>query len=957
MTSFSVGDFPAFFEAVRNHEPFEWQQSLLEQLVGGLWPSLVDVPTGLGKTSVMDIWAYALAMQRDEQHRAIPLRLCFVVDRRIVVDAAEREALALKSALEDPPSSLVRAVAESLRLKNGLDALIVCKMRGGATWDSRWLRRPDTPAVISSTVDQFGSRLLFRGYGVSPAMRPINAALVGLDTWIVLDEAHISKPLAATVHRVANHQRREAVPSRAVKFTRMTATGEAEDRTFRADLGLQMASDRFPTSSRIARQRLSASKPGVLVNLAWLTNRDKWKESADKLGKAMAQIAIQRVQPGQVAAVVCNTVGTARAAFESLKAEEFKSALFTGRSRAYEREKTLQAWLPSVVAGAERNLNDALVLVATQTIEVGANLDFDFIVTELAPMSALVQRFGRVNRLGLLTPAPSYIVRAPFSAGDDPIYGESTEKTWLWLREFGMVNDLEKERHVKSQTLDPSIDFGILALRERLRGAPAYLEPEAPLTPIALSAHFERWAQTKPAPVPDQPVAPFLHGSVLASPDVSVAWRAIPPTLDRADEQAWQEWIELVAPVDWEFVDVPIWEARALITSSIATTPTSDLEGATAPPFVDNGVELSVVLGVVYRGRDEIPLLVQHPRDVRPGDRLVLASEVGGHDEWGWTGHRSSTPVADVADLAPIRLGSVARISAEVAESFEAGLGSVLAERLSAFDSDDSGQISDLLEAMPGPYQSFSNGHWRVFPYPAEADEKVVAWLSRRRSPSGSRPQADAKSDDDETSTSLGDHRVPLDRHGEEVGTLAAEFATNLGLPIDLVEAVRVAGSLHDIGKADPRFQISLHLGDELAALSGGLLAKSGIDPRHPRARLAAARSGLPRGFRHEARSEQLADEIIDPADGVDRDLVLHLIASHHGWARPLMRPVRDPKCPSLEFSLDGRSFNASPLTTQVSWAHPQRFDSLNQRYGLWTLAFLETLVRLADMLCSEVPK
>ena len=40
------------------------------------------------------------------------------------------------------------------------------------------------------------------------------------------------------------------------------------------------------------------------------------------------------------------------------------------------------------------------VLVATQTIEVGVDLDLTHMVTELAPASALAQRAGRVNRLG-----------------------------------------------------------------------------------------------------------------------------------------------------------------------------------------------------------------------------------------------------------------------------------------------------------------------------------------------------------------------------------------------------------------------------------------------------------------------------------------------------------------------------------------------------------------------------
>ena len=80
--------------------------------------------------------------------------------------------------------------------------LPVVRMRGGTTWESAWLTRPDTPAIITGTIDQVGSRLLFRGYGTSQRRRPIDAALVGTDSLILVDEAHLADALVTSLEAI-----------------------------------------------------------------------------------------------------------------------------------------------------------------------------------------------------------------------------------------------------------------------------------------------------------------------------------------------------------------------------------------------------------------------------------------------------------------------------------------------------------------------------------------------------------------------------------------------------------------------------------------------------------------------------------------------------------------------------------------------------------------------------------
>ncbi|MCB9698540.1 MAG: DEAD/DEAH box helicase family protein [Alphaproteobacteria bacterium] len=75
------------------YEPFPWQVRLLENLLAEPTPRALDLPTGLGKTSVMAIWLVARACGA----RHLPRRLVYVVDRRAVVHQATRVAEELRA--------------------------------------------------------------------------------------------------------------------------------------------------------------------------------------------------------------------------------------------------------------------------------------------------------------------------------------------------------------------------------------------------------------------------------------------------------------------------------------------------------------------------------------------------------------------------------------------------------------------------------------------------------------------------------------------------------------------------------------------------------------------------------------------------------------------------------------------------------------------------------------------
>lgn len=80
----SSSSFARAFEALTGHSPFPWQEKLFhEWFTQGKIPPSCNLPTGLGKTSVIAVWLIALA-----KGAKVPRRLVYVVNRRTVVDQA-----------------------------------------------------------------------------------------------------------------------------------------------------------------------------------------------------------------------------------------------------------------------------------------------------------------------------------------------------------------------------------------------------------------------------------------------------------------------------------------------------------------------------------------------------------------------------------------------------------------------------------------------------------------------------------------------------------------------------------------------------------------------------------------------------------------------------------------------------------------------------------------------------
>jgi len=984
------GDFAPFFAAVHGCAPFAWQQALVEHVLAGTWPQVIDVPTGLGKTAVVDVAVFALAAQAHlpAAERTAPIRTFVAVDRRVIVDQTHERAKALRAALDESADEVVRLVARALRrLSAGSSRqspLEVVRMRGGTTWAARWLASPAQPAVVTGTIDQLGSRLLFRGYGVSANQRPIDAALCGADSLLILDEAHLSFPFVRTVLACHAYEDMATHPvlARRARPVLLSATppdgGGGPTGVFRLDPGAEV--------SDAALARLGAERRLHLIDLV---TKAKPEQALPQLASALANLAQSRIAEEGVrrVAVVCNTVGLARLVHGHLASSATADvALITGRCRPVDRERIDEQWLWRLDPDERDEDEEPLVVVATQTIEVGADLDVDALVTEAAPLDALLQRLGRLDRRGRRGRSDAHLVRVASLHGgaETMVYGEATSRTWEWLCEHST-----RPRPVAPAQLPaalraaPTLDLGYRSLAALLSPEERReLSADPVEAPVVLGPILDAWARTSPAPEPDQDVAPFLHGLSRARRVVSVCWRAGLPQPTGSGVEAWQEELRRTPPAAAELVEVPFREADAFLRGESVWVG-SDLEGDLGDDD-DPFDERQPVHGVLVQpdGSVEPTAAVR----LRPGAILALPSSAGGHDSWGWTG-KPGEHVLDVSDLAARRprlrlrqailnaligdgapdMPSSQADDDAAAENPRAFIDRVIAASGRAVVADGwyGRRLADRLRTGRAWWSvpPVADGVGRCFVARHTTSFDVLVPGASRSSSRDRRGDVKALPDEvgdaEDGASSAGTAVITLEQHLHDVEGRARTVGEALGLARPLVDAVALAGLVHDLGKADHRFQIMLHHGDRLRfEASGELLAKSGMDPadgaEFQRARRA---SGWPKGMRHEAVSAALVEALLldspDTFTAVDTDLVRHLVASHHGFSRPLLPAVADRSPCEVRVAFQGGELVAKSDALLIDWDAPSRFDRLCRTYGRWGVAMLEAVVRLADIAWS----
>ena len=909
--------FDQFYRAVNGRDPFPWQARLAEEVARTeTWPS-VGVQTGLGKTACLDIAVWWLASQADRPpaERTTPTRIWWVVNRRLLVDSTAEHAERLACLLDgdggrqrDNASQAVAAVGTRLRSLSATSVkpLQVIRLRGGLT--SRTPTDPSVPAIILCTLPMYGSRLLFRGYGSK--LRAIDAAMAGTDSLVLLDEAHLAPHLEKLLPALA-----ECTPGAHSPFCEARSQARLVSLTAtsnQVDGAAPFLLDADDEANPVVRQRLDATKPLALRECTGDGARCLADAAHDLLGEAPALSSCL---------VFANTPKTARAVFNRLKKQYDGKAdvlLLTGLVREREAE-CIRRWILDPDRGMPAN-NDAakprekhLIVVATQTLEVGADVDAEYLVTENCGVRALTQRLGRLNRLGRhsharaiyvhVPPKPAKGAKKPSSA-TWPIYGE--EPAVVWQRLQGALGD------------DRTVDLAPRHVR-RVLGAPLDDPPDAP---EVLPGLLWEWIKTTTPPEGEAPVEPYFSG--IEGPDytVSLIWRIHVP------EQGARLWPRAT---DREAIDVPLRNVRDVLEEE----------------------------EVQRLGADGATVETVSATQLRPGDRVVLPAQRGLMDEFGWN-PEAKDPVVDVS----LASNGLPLDSQALEHLCGVRLKQQIAVALGAAGEDDEDVDPDaqqeaareVLEAVRAAETpaGWDDAEWTAFvgalvPRVVQARGEVPRLRVEK-------PQPEPRSIEfDETS--LSPEAVELGAHGAAVGERARSVAASIGLPPHLCEVVEVAGRAHDIGKADQRFQRWL----DPKGRRHALVAKSST-PRHRWEQTRAA-AGWPRGGRHEALSAWLVEAWLEqvPAWGnqlsqlaaeerqAATELLVHLVISHHGKGRPLVRPVEDDTLAEVCGVVEGVRVRASANLSRVDWNQPARFKRLNDRFGPWGLALLEAILIRAD--------
>jgi CRISPR-associated endonuclease/helicase Cas3 len=871
--------------------PFPWQERLYTDWFSrGRLPGSCSLPTGVGKTSVVAIWLIALL------HGAkVPRRLVYCVNRRTVVDQTTTEVERLKANL-------------SLATFPHCGGLAISTLRGQFADNREWSDDPSRPAVIVGTVDMIGSRLLFSGYGVGFKARPLHAGFLGQDSLLVHDEAHLEPAFQSLLDSIAKEQQSSADPC-PLHIMQMTATlrtphqansfGLTHEESNAPDyihdvpgeLPIKSIWRRCNATKRLTIHAAATESPTAQEAAPTSAPSERQQSTAAQNTRIAEEIASRATSAGGPDSAVLIFVTTVedveRVCTRLLKLKVPPQSIqrLTGTMRGWERDRFADPRHPQGSPVFARFLKPP------------------------DPRKPPSEQWA-------ITPTPGRVYLVCTSAGEVGIDISADHlvcdlSTWeSMLQRFGRVNryGLKSDSSISIVT-PPSFD----EKNDKLAQQRAATRD--------LFAHFRKhYDHANPASL-DR----FSRRNDL--PHEITAAFAPPPR---------------ILPVTSSLFDA--WAMTSLRKPMPGRPPVGPFlhgirDGEAPETSVAWRKEVDTLTGPLLRLNPPEDLLDDYP--LLPHELLRdKADRVRKHCEQ--LAKRSPDAPAWLLDHSGTVTVTTLALVGET-ENKEDLDGKILllppsVGGLSMHGTLDAGvmtEATDVADELHGP--SGQPNRLRLWDNaPDHPGLRIVRTIDTN-------PDA-IDTDDDPPGRRFwiwctqcleggktANQNISWQDHVNHVTARAARLAQTLDfLPDDIRNALILAAKLHDHGKRRAIFQLTLgnHRYPEV------VLAKSG----------ARAASLLSEQFRHEFASvlDAQSDPELQTLSSTMQDLVLHLIAAHHGRARPHFHPDEafDPE-------------NTTTVTALLADGIPYRFAKLQRQFGRWGLAYLESLLRAADWAAS----
>lgn len=902
------------------NEPFMWQRELFARMMRGEFPSECDIPTGLGKTSVIIIWLLALAddLMRQDSRRIIPRRLVYVVDRRVIVDQATSEAEGIVKKLKEfaKTDEKLREVYDALKqaaLSQDDVVVALSTLRGEHADNREWCLDPSRPAIIVGTIDMIGSRLLFSAYGgVGESYKALQAGLLGQDSLIAVDEAHLSPAFMQMLRALRQAVRRKNLvkPFEVISLS-ATPAGEEEEMLERFTLEKYAPED---LTNKVAEPRLNAEKKIEWKSFAVSEDLLKSKKAKellrDEQAKEMAKVAAQYKALPVSVLIFGTTVNLVKKIKKHLveieKIDESQILLMVGGMRGYERDNLVENEVFKQFSPyREREKQErASFLVATSCAEVGVNLDADFAVCDPTSADSFIQRLGRVNRFGNTLSVVTIV--------HDEALAHESEQTKTTLEILKRLDNGE------------GLNASPLALR--VIEFPENCYPPKPVCPPLDSARLDDWSMTslKQNEFRRPLVSYWLRGvTENRQAETSLCWRA-DLTLANTDRRK----IAMVKTLRVKSRECARETTGRAMRTILAIAQKFPEEGAVVISASNEYEVYSFAELVALNEKNELFKKLIFAT-------VVLPCEVGGLEDGIAVDDLPSDTkaVRDVVDDEEWR-----RVLLTESED---GVNAEIIGGDSNFHSEK--KLEEVVRqlAREGNRRCIKQISLGSEPI-SEDDEdktvkKVLAYFISRKSPESYLPN-EAESDDvtEGETASVGYEKdksgkggeVGLEKHNSDVRRYAQILAEKLRLSGEFAEALAVAGAWHDRGKNRQCWQMAvgnLNLDNPIAKSNQNWFNHK-----------------LNNYYRHEFGSLVEAEANEQLKQHPERDLILHLIATHHGYARPHF--------PERAFDKD----NPIALNRDIAEAAMKRFARLQIKYGWWQLAYLEAILKAADALASR---